>query len=40
VSFGPTMVAVQCSRLPSASGKAEIPGVGDSIRVINSDCNL
>lgn len=27
-------------RLPSASGNAEIPGVGESMRVINSDCRL
>ena len=34
------MVAVQCMRLPSASGKAEMPGVGESMRVISSDCKL
>ena len=27
-------------RLPSASGNAEIPGVGESMRVISSDCRL
>src|SRR5579859_3904097 len=34
------IVAVQCMRLPSASGNAEIPGVGESMRVISSDCRL
>ena len=40
MSLGPMIVAVQCSMLPSASGKAEMPGVGESMRVISSDCNL
>jgi hypothetical protein len=34
------MVAAQQSMLPSAPGKAEMPGVGDIISVISSDCNL
>ena len=40
MSLGPMIVAVQCSMLPSASGKAEMPGVGESMRVISSDCKL
>ena len=40
MSFGPMMVAIQCSMLPSASGKAEMPGVGESMSVMSSDCNL
>lgn len=40
VSAGPSIVAVHESRLPSALGKAEIPGEGESISCINSDCRL
>lgn len=34
------MVAVQLSRLPSTSGKAEMPGVEESISCINSVWSL
>ena len=34
------MVAVQLSMLPSASGKAEMPGVVESISCISSACSL
>lgn len=37
---GPSIVAVQDRRLPSADGKADIPGAGEVMRVISSVCNL
>ena len=40
VSSGPSMVAVHDWRLPSADGKAEIPGAADVISCINSVCKL
>lgn len=40
VSSGPSIVAVQDMRLPSADGKAETPGAGEVISCINSVCNL
>lgn len=40
MSAGPVMVAVQLSRLPSASGKAEMPGVVESMSCISSVWSL
>jgi len=40
VSSGPSIVAVQERRLPSAEGKAEIPGADEVMSCINSVCNL
>ena len=40
MSVGPTIVAVQWSRSEAVEGKAEIEGVGWSIRFINSVCRL
>lgn len=34
------MVASQWTREPEESGKAEMPGVGDVMRVISSCCSL
>lgn len=36
VSSGPSMVAVQERRLPSADGNAETPGAGEVMRVMSS----
>lgn len=40
MSLGPSIVAVHCVRVLSEVGKAEIPGVGESIRFINSVWSL
>lgn len=38
--MGPIIVAVHESKSPSALGKADIPGDGESISCISSDCRL
>ena len=40
MSTGPVIVAVQLERSESLSGKADMPGVGESMRFISSVCNL
>ena len=40
MSAGPEMVAVQASKLFGLSGKAEIPGVVESMSCMSSVCRL
>lgn len=40
MSVGPAIVAVQDRRLLGEEGKAEIPGVEESIKSISSFCSL
>ena len=40
VSSGPSIVAVQERRLPSAEGNAEMPGAEEVMSCINSVCKL